>query len=904
MADPQELPNDHSRFIETFVSIAGEKYGNNSHDPGASKRQRILTEVTETGLMTAPLARYTIGGDDNMYMQLGLSVLHTATPEQALAPAALYNLDAVHAIRDGIKRRALSEIKRRETESDDRLEAVRSSLMTIFGVMGLDDYMEDGDKMTDLINSPYEPSKRAEFTKLLQRLYAALDSELADRIEIDIYYGNTPTDLAVALFFAAKNATKENSDDESEESLYAVQDIDSSVVKYAIARGLCGHRSPMEKETDCPMDRLLPYDAPRGIAVQVGRAKSLRLPEGCKAPEIPSNCRDRGTEEAMAALAGNYAIDDVSTDGARSATVKDARQVRWTPNGPHGVALAKAAVLEHAVARCTQLLTQTDSTLSPDAQRSLVRARLSLKVRQLDALHELSCAVEDGDVLHHVPKNKLVTRPVATIRGKLHYAHDAGHHDAPPTATVLLDQRWTVAHARADAEFRKQNNNEASGIAVYKAPGPHELGYIPVTTTGATAVREEPHLDPTDERYFHRTIFESIKKLLEYGLYYADVPDPVSFESTLNGSSAPQNTNALGTANARRSGIWNEMLRDIAISTDRLWTFVRTLSGLIGEDADSLLVTADEASAAAARDLQAQRKATADRVAAFQGKIVEGLIGSLMKESGLRLDTSPKDAADSLVVINGETAKQINDLASGESGRPFFEANVALRSLTERGAGGKHKLGDVVAQFNGVVRQLHADLDAELLSPQTAGASLAELSIPRNSYFVRLREDTTAAIRSAYDKFSVEMSIRGVGRICLWELIEGADHTLCTRFAELVGHVLVQNRTSTGVSALYASRQQLTVNGSQALVSLQRLINQASHYKLNHPSPIFEASTAGTLKDMRDKYFESHRGQQETWAGTTALSAIAYARDRHLKLVEQNFRPIEPSLSPWVFGYR
>ena len=125
-----------------------------------------------------------------------------------------------------------------------------------------------------------------------------------------------------------------------------------------------------------------------------------------------------------------------------------------------------------------------------------------------------------------------------------------------------------------------------------------------------------------------------------------------------------------------------------------------------------------------------------------------------MRESGLRLDTAAEDAAESLVVINKDTAKQINDLASGESGRPFFEANVALRALTERGSSGKHKLADVVAQLNGVVRELHQALDAELASPQAAGASLAELSLPRNSYFVKLREDTTAAIRSAYDKFS------------------------------------------------------------------------------------------------------------------------------------------------------
>ena len=242
------------------------------------------------------------------------------------------------------------------------------------------------------------------------------------------------------------------------------------------------------------------------------------------------------------------------------------------------------------------------------------------------------------------------------------------------------------------------------------------------------------------------------------------------------------------------------------------------------------------ASAAAARDLQAQRKANNDRIAAFQSKIVESLIGSMMKESGLRLNTSPKDAGEGLIVINGETAKQINDLASGESGRPFFEANVALRALTEKSAGGQHKLEEVVAQLNGVVKQLHTSLDAELLSPQTAGASLAELSLPRNSYFVRLREDTTAAIRSAYDKFCVECSLKGIGRVCLWEIIEGCDHTLCTRFAEFVGHVLIQNRTSTGVSALYSSRHLQSESNCNFQSKSNNTVSLFARCPLNLPS--------------------------------------------------------------------
>jgi hypothetical protein len=912
------LPSTHAEFLTAFVEVAGEGKGAKSHDgndAGISKRQRLLTGKQKiTGVMTAPVARYGLGGDDNLYLQLGLSVLHTASPDRTLAPAALYSVDVVHAIREGIQRNVLAEVKRRNQESEAKLEQVRMRLLSIFGVMGLNDLMQDADRMSKVLETQYKKADRDEFKDLLYRLQSVTKSKLAPKIETYMkrFWTPPPVPALATVPYAPPlppaptlDTIDEGSGEEDGEFQSAGEDSEedtgASIVRYALARGLCGHRGPMEETTSCPTDRLLPYTAPKDVGVEMARARGMRVPDGAWDPPAPERDSTAAIDEAMAAFGGNYAIDDANENGRSFGVVRDARQVRWEPKGKHAVALATAAALEHAVARCTQLLEDSRSTLSEEAKLAITRARLCLKLKQMDSLHKLACAAEDGEALHSPPTVAMVTRPTTTLRGKLHFAHDAGHHPAPPTATVLADQRWTADHARADAAFRKAR--EPSSIAVYKAPAPHELGYLPVPT-GVTAARAEPQLEPTDENYFQGTIFNSIKKLIEYGLYYADVPDPKTIEATLNGASKP--TDALGTAATRRSGVWNEMLRDIAVSTDRLWTFVRTLSGLIGEDADSLLVTADEASAAAARDLQAQRKATAERVAAFQTKIVESLVSSMMKDSGLRLDTNAQDAQDKLVVINAETAKQINDLASGESGRPFFEANVALRALTDKGKGGKHKLGEVVAQLNGVVRELHTALDAELLSPQTAGASLAELSLPRNSYFVKLREDTTAAIRSAYDKFSVECAVKGVGRIRLWELIEGADHTLCTRFAEFVGHVLVQNRTSTGVSARYASSQQLVINASQAGNSLQRLLNHAGHYRANHPTPNFSPRNGiETLASLRNAYFQSYNETPETWANGAAAAAIRYAQDRHYKHVERVVRPGDQTpawLKPWVSG--
>lgn len=903
-----DLPKKHAELIDRFVGTASENAGSASHDgdgDGISKRQKILADSHDSnngGPLTAPEARYGLGGDDNLYLQLGMSVLHTASPERTLAPAALYSADVVHAIREAIAQNAMAELKQRKKDAETKLPVVLANLESIFKDGSLEssllEFAIPRSKALKTLNANFDPKTAADVQKLkeiLEDVKQLLDNEVANEIELQF---RSQKYLAIA---AAVQAAAAQAQAAAANPGGGIDGINASVIDYVIARGLCGHRGPAEAQGSCPTDALLTYSVPKHLAKTLARCASLQLPSSATPAEHTDTRSSEGVDEAVAAFASNYAIDDDLPASDERGVVCAARQVRWQPEGEHAFALAHAAALEHAIARCKQLLSDSCSALSDAAKRELADAAVCLKLRQIDSLHELACAAEDGEVLHHAPSQTLVTRPVATIRGTTHLAHDAGHHPAPSTSTVLADQRWTREHVRDDAEFRRSNKTKFN---VYKAPAVDELGYLPVVTSAPARVEYE--IEPTnDARYVENGTIKTLKELVAYGLYYADIPEAAAVKTAIQSASGASGADPIGTAESRRSGIWNEMLRDIAVSTDRLWTFVRTLSGLIGDDADGLLVTADEATAAAARDLQAQRKATADRVAAFQGRLIESLVGSMMRESGLRLDTNAQDAAEALVVVNKETAKQINDLASGESGRPFFEANVALRALADRGNSGKHKLGKVVAQVNGVVRELHQALDAELQSPATAGASLAELSAPRNSYFVKLRDDCTAAIRSSFDKFTVECSVKGVGRIALWELVEGADHTLCTRFAELVGHVLVQNRTSTGVAALYANRQQLLVNASQAQVALQRLINHGGHYRSSYPRPDFGGPGTTDLRTLRKAYFGLHQEQAESWVGSAAAVAMRYARERHLKHVERVARPgdtVAPNLRKWVHG--
>ena len=442
-----------------------------------------------------------------------------------------------------------------------------------------------------------------------------------------------------------------------------------------------------------------------------------------------------------------------------------------------------------------------------------------------------------------------------------HPMFDAHFHDRVSKRRLSTDEILNVDalfwHEAGDAFSQTRSFDEAVAT-----PGLSEQGRKILASTAAalklTLLDRTLIGDPASESEGNRIVCALTHFLAEASKYLG------SYEIVDGVKEKVEALLPSGKAEERRAGIWNEMLKDAALATDRLWIFVRTLSGLIGEDAESILEAADDDTIRASKEADRRRNEIAETVSKFQAKLIETLVGGLVKESKLQL-TTPKDAADQLVVVDSETAKQIRDLASGESGRPFFEANVALRNLQESSKGQPRRLSDLIGEFGEVSKALHASLVEELkVGEGVAGSTLSNLSKPANSYFVKLRDDTSAAIRAAYDRFLVEYELKvGGRRVKLWELIEGADNLLSTRFAELCGHVLVQNRLSTGVSAMYVGRNQTAVNAAQAHVSLARLINQAASYASRVPAADWKGDD---VVGHRDNYFENARDKVDTWA--------------------------------------
>lgn len=384
------------------------------------------------------------------------------------------------------------------------------------------------------------------------------------------------------------------------------------------------------------------------------------------------------------------------------------------------------------------------------------------------------------------------------------------------------DRRYAAAQAEKAA---RADRARASRLAAARARG----------AVANERLRPSDYAADTWRRVINRAIVSVASLTGLEGAEDDDPPDAV--DAFLKVHASPKEGAGAVTAQARRDGLWTEMQRHLAISQDRLWIFIRLMSGSIGGDINDVITMANEATLKATKALQDQRLEIAKRVSDTQSKIVETVVASMLKNSKMTMDY--KD--ENLAVIDGEAKKDLKDLASGASGRPFFEANVALKNLTEKTVEAP-ALKDVLAGLASVGLQMQITLEQSLAEPGAASASLVELSHPSNSYFVSMRPDAVAAIRSAHEMLNSELGVfGGRRRLALWELVEGGCQVLTHRFAELCGFLLVQTRTSTGVSAMYVSHQNIYTNASQARVALAKLVAAASAYIARVSPPAFDA---------------------------------------------------------------
>tara|TARA_B100001109_G_scaffold11320_2_gene8488 strand:+ start:2433 stop:7157 length:4725 start_codon:yes stop_codon:yes gene_type:complete len=677
-------------------------------------------------------------------------------------------------------------------------------------------------------------------------------------------------------------------------------------VDVAIMRGLVGQRGPTEPASvgTCAADALLPYALPN-----IDDAVKYLLPAHMLLKSTPDPTNDEVVAATAACAACEHAASDNgakrqrlsqrAADLASPAVASEAlalfgddfaiigetpaaslppercgvempHEVRWMPQGPRGGAMARVAVLEHAIARCKQISAQPD--VHPSVADALRQAATALKLQQLEPLYDLQEAADFDDDPHPLGTGatRLVTRPCAIVRGTLSLpvgagvAPLAGRRDAASfTQDAALSQAMDKT-ATATSKLRNSLRRQGLPSNVYVAPRPSELAFqsAPTGALEGDADGGTPPPTQTSERingamYREETFLRIINRLIvaaaaldlsggdNDGNNTATI-DPVA--AFLDASKSEQDGAGVANPQTRREGLWAEMQRHVAISQDRLWVFVRLLSGKIGGNVSEVITLADEATLKAAKAIQEQRLEISKRVSDMQSKIVETVVASMLKNSQMTMEYIQKDK--SLAVIDAEARKNLKDLSTGASGRPFFEANVALKNLTEKDKA-TPPLKDVLSGLANVGMQMQTTLEQTLADPSAASASLVELSHPSNSYFVSMRSDALAAIRTAQEKLNCELGAVGARRrLMLWELIEGGCAPLVDRFAELCGYLLVQSRTATGVSAMYVSHQNIYTNASQARVALAKLVAAALTYLDRVPAPSFER------EDTKEARFE------------------------------------------------
>ena len=605
------------------------------------------------------------------------------------------------------------------------------------------------------------------------------------------------------------------------------------------------------------------------------------------------------TSEALVLFQGDFAITGTKPAAdlpAERCGVEVPHEVRWMPQGARAHTMARVAVLEHAIARCGQLAACPD--VRPSVVAALRHAATALKLQQLAPLYELHEAVECDDDPHPLGTGaaRLVTRPCAVVRGTLSFPSRPGvtplteecrsaHTATPLTQDASLAQ--AIRNTAADtAALRNGLRRQGLPSNVYVAPEAHELAFrsapagVAITkgdlkenaekptdigagiddgetspgqqssatqNVSAASASPQPQAPVTSDRvssdmYRDETFRRIINRLLVCTAALKlgdnnDDPDPDPVAAFLEVQKSPKDGAGVVTPQTRRQGLWAEMQRHVAVSQDRLWVFVRLMSGKIGGNASEVITLADEATLKAAKAIQEQRLEISKRVSDMQSKIVETVVASMLKNSKMTMDYK----ADQLAVIDAEAEKNLKDLSTGASGRPFFEANVALKNLKDRNET-PPKLQDVLSGLANVGEQMQATLERTLAEPSAASASLVELSHPANSYFVMMRGDALAAIRAAQEKLNCELGVQGSSRrLTTWELVEGGCAVLTDRFAELCGYLLVQARTSTGVSAMYVSHQSIYTNTSQARVALARLVAASHAYLARVQPPAFDA---------------------------------------------------------------
>ena len=309
-------------------------------------------------------------------------------------------------------------------------------------------------------------------------------------------------------------------------------------------------------------------------------------------------------------------------------------------------------------------------------------------------------------------------------------------------------------------------------------------------------------------------------------------------------------------ARARRTIIWNDALREACVSGDRLFAFVRQLSGVINEQVDAVCVIDENLLIQQQNKMRERRSRISERAAQEHIQMVKSVFTTVIKDSGLVLGIEKGKGIDdiaNLKVVSNTLRKQVSDLAQGQGQEGFFGNSVRMEQLLSNGTG-EITLKELFDRLQDVGKALQKSVAMSTdEDPSFNSSTMDFLSAPRNSMMLRYKPEALAAIKQAFEIFQREFATRyGFTRtpITAFELMEGNDDSLTTYFATFCGHMMVHSRMFGSNTAMYIGMWPAAANANALKISLERLCRAAYAYRSTSARPNFLET------DGRDKYFQ------------------------------------------------
>jgi len=290
----------------------------------------------------------------------------------------------------------------------------------------------------------------------------------------------------------------------------------------------------------------------------------------------------------------------------------------------------------------------------------------------------------------------------------------------------------------------------------------------------------------------------------------------------------------------RRDAIWQDALRELSIGGDRLYTFLKVMAGTLHEDVQNIIKLEDRSMEANHRMYREQRRDALRDSATFGQRIVDSVLSSVFKQSKLKVDldltnarSSAAEAAASLVVVSDEGIERVNELASGTSGLGFLEASSQLRQYMESRRGSPVALKTLLGDLREILdaHRSHALRALQASQDQSTRSSMEYLAEPKNSLVIRLKNETFAAVRTAYDLLRVELRGRGWSDSSIptaFQCMEGPDASLCNQFAQLAAYQLSHGRTFSSSSAIYVGVNAARMNMQMLRTALAKMVNRVA----------------------------------------------------------------------------